>query len=81
MLTIQISKKTFSLSTILKNAESIINTSAIKYGFIVYSFFPLKTVSLVMLAPLLFTSLRVVAARLLTMANHHAISLFVVESI
>ena len=43
--------------------------------------FPLKIVSLVTFAPLLFTSLRVVAARLLTMAKHHAISFFAVESI
>jgi len=44
------------------------------------TFFPLKIVSLVTFAPLLFTSLRVVAAKLLTMAKHHAISLFAVES-
>jgi len=42
--------------------------------------FPLKIVSLVTFAPLLFTSLRVVAARLLTMAKHHAISFFAIES-
>ena len=45
------------------------------------AFFPLKIVSLFTFAPLLFTSLRVVAARLLTMAKYHAISLFAVESI
>ena len=45
------------------------------------AFFPFTIVSLVTFAPLLFTSLRVVAARLLTMAKHHAISFFAVESI
>ena len=43
--------------------------------------FPLfRIVSLVTFAPLLFTSLRVVAARLLTMIRYHAILLFTVES-
>ena len=45
------------------------------------SLFPLKIVSLVTFAPLLFISLHLVAARLLTMAKRHVISLSVVESI
>ena len=44
------------------------------------NFFPFKIVSLVIFARQSFTSLHVVAARLLIMARHHTISLLVAES-
>ena len=58
-------------------------TSGWLFGLInlLVAFSHLRIVSLVMFVPLLFTSLHVVAARLLTMEKHHAISLFGVESI